>query len=121
MGREDEQEMREMRGDGMPLMPEYKPSMYRFYIGAIAVGMAAGMSWLLLLQTRMTPRHAEQTMFGIVAVTLGWQFLHLWSEHKRMKILEAAIRKDWDNLKATYPNVVNLEQYKVVEKRWRKL
>ena len=119
MERDNEQEMRTMRGDGLPVKPEYKPSFFRFYTGAIAVGITVGMTWFYALQLWMTRPHAARTMLSIVAVIFAWQTIHLWRENKRLKLVQAALDKDWDALMHKYPEIKDLEQYKVMEERKR--
>ena len=120
MGFEKQQDVWEMRSDRLLVKPEYKPNVFRFYTGSMAVGITVGGTWLIGLEKFMTKDHAEKAMLLIVAAILIWQGIHLWQEHKRVKILEAALNEDWEEMKRRYPEVVNLEQYKVMAERRKK-
>lgn len=118
MGQENQQNLLEMRGNRMPIAkPEYaQPSVFRFYAGAIAVGMVWGITWTIAVERWLPRPYSYQALFGFAGAVFVWQGIHLWKEGKRLKIVKAALDKDWAELLAKYPEVTETELYKQSER-----
>lgn len=104
MGRKDQQEMREVQRDGMFVKPVYKPTVFRFYLGAVATGMAVGIAWTPVV-LRWWPAHAYQILYSFVGVMFGLQALYLYFEFKRLRIMQAELDANWIVLKEKYPEM----------------
>jgi hypothetical protein len=100
-----QQAMHELRGSGTPIdgpvhwinlsgaAPPWKilPSPYRFYIGAVAVGITMGISWTLALigptslSRHISRAHALNILWGVVGAMLTYQTIYLILESRRLK------------------------------------
>ena len=76
-----------------------RPSALRFYIGAVAMGMAVGISWTLLLvdsaliQRHISHRHALEILYGFVAVAFVMQTIYLVIESRRLNYQMAKLKE----------------------------
>jgi hypothetical protein len=104
MGRSEESSVPEVRSQRMPLeRPVIQPNVFRYYIGAIAVGIAAGIGWTRTISIFVRHPYDDAILLSIVAGMLLWQCIYLIHEHKRLKIVEAEIKAQWESLKMKYP------------------
>ena len=104
VGYQEQQAMREMRGDGMPLVkPTYKPNVFRYYLGAISVGFACGISWTSIVVKYVKSPYVYQALYSVVAIAIIVQAIFLYYENKRLNVLQAEIDKNWEELIEKYP------------------
>lgn len=80
--------------------PLMYPSPYRFYSGAVGLGIGCGITWTLALtngpaQRYITKTHAIILLYGVVLFLFVWQAWMLYRWGKRLKQDRAELEKRW--------------------------
>lgn len=106
MEQPNEQDLRTMRRDWMPLTkPEIHQNVFRFYLGAVSVGMGCGVAWTGVVLRWVRYPYSYEALYGFVVVMFILQALYLYGEHKRLKRMKAEIDANWEILKNKYPDM----------------
>jgi hypothetical protein len=106
MGREEQQRVHPMQGDWMLVTPEYvKPSMFRFYLGAVSVGFGCGIAWTAGVIKWVKWPYNYEALYGVVAVALVLQAVYLYHENKRLKKFQAELDQHWEQMIEKYPEL----------------
>jgi len=95
-----------MQGDWMLVTPEYvKPSMFRFYLGAVSVGFGCGIAWTAGVIKWVKWPYNYEALYGVVAVALVLQAVYLYHENKRLKKFQAELDQHWEQMIEKYPEL----------------
>ena len=107
MERGQQHHLPDMPGQGLRLdEPPWtlKPSIYRFYIAAVGMGMAVGISWtILMIDTKLMQRyishhHAIAALYGFVAIAFVLQTIHIIIETRRINRTQAKLKEFYETV-----------------------
>lgn len=101
--------MTEEKSDPLATPPKLYPSVTRYSLGSVGLGISMGIVWTQAMtspyvQRHITPAHAYAALYSLALLCLVSQAWMLYRWSKRMKHDQAELEKKWDELKlGPYP------------------